>query len=137
MLINISGRTDSAGVMFWEIPQINLDRRYNYKVGVRHLNFELLNHGQDISQNDLLCLHTNLIDLSIRNPLQSVLSFAHDGRQPISDINPTIVSFYPIQLYNLESLTFSIRKYFLDREVPVKHLYVLLEILRIDAYGRF
>lgn len=136
MLLDIVGKIESSGLFMLHIPRLTLDRRYNYKVGVRHLNFRFMNTRETPSHNELFCLSSSLIDLSNRNPLQSLLTFGHDGSFPISNIIPDIVSYYPIQLYELEDATFEIRNYFQETEARVSHIFIKLEILRIDAYGR-
>ena len=135
MLLDISGTVDSFGVFKWQIPRLSLDRRFNYKVGVRHLNFSCLDSSQIYSQNELFCLSSALVDLSNRNPLQSLLTFAFD-LTPIKNVNPPIVSYHPIQLYELEDASFSIRNYFTDREIILRHIFINLEIRRVDPYGR-
>lgn len=136
MFINIIGKKDQNGLFKFEIPVLSLDRRFNYKVGLHHLNFKMLESSQNYIDNDLLCLTTSLIDLSNRNPLQSLIAFGNDSRSIIRNYIPSIVQYHPIQLYDLENCSFSIRHYLSDREISLEYLYLNLEILRTDAYGR-
>ena len=135
MLLDISAKADSFNILQWKIPRLSLDRRFNYRVGVRHLNFSFMDISQDFGLNELLSLSSNIVDLSIRNPLQSLLTFGYDV-SPVKNLKPSIVSYYPVQLYELEDATFSVRSYFDEKEIKLKHIFINLEILRIDTYGR-
>ena len=136
MLIEIFGKTDRTGVFSWYIPNLCLDRRFNYKVALRHLNLKLLDKSQDLSRNELLCLASNLVDLSSYNPSQSVFIFKYDGRYPIIDIKPSIVNYNPVQLYEIENCSFVVRKYFEETEIKFSQIFIHLEIQRLDSYGR-
>ena len=135
MLLDISAKADSFNTLQWKIPRLSLDRRFNYRVGVRHLNFSFMDISQDFGLNELLSLSSNIVDLSIRNPLQSLLTFGYDV-SPVKNLKPSIVSYYPVQLYELEDATFSVRSYFDEKEIKLKHIFINLEILRVDTYGR-
>ena len=135
MLLDISAKADSFNILQWKIPRLSLDRRFNYRVGVRHLNFSFMDKSQDFGLNELLSLSSNIVDLSIRNPLQSLLTFGYDV-SPVKNLKPSIVSYYPVQLYELEDATFSVRSYFDEKEIKLKHIFINLEILRVDTYGR-
>ena len=135
MLLDISAKADSFNILQWKIPRLSLDRRFNYRVGVRHLNFSFMDKSQDFGLNELLSLSSNIVDLSIRNPLQSLLTFGYDV-SPVKNLKPSIVSYYPVQLYELEDATFSVRSYFDEKEIKLKHIFINLEILRVDPYGR-
>ena len=135
MLLDISATVDNYNIIQWKIPRLSLDRRFNYRVGVRHLNFSFMDKSQVFGQNELFCLASNIVDLSIRNPLQSLLTFGYDVA-PVKNLNPSIVSYYPVQLYELEDASFSVRSYFDEKEIQLKHIFINLEILRIDTYGR-
>ena len=136
MLIEFFGKDDSTGSFSWYIPKLSLDRRFNYKVGLRHLNFEFLENTQNLNRNELFCLTSNLVDLSSRNPLQSLFNFAVDGVDPIFNIKPPIVTFHPVELYEIENSSFAIRNYFKDREIGLKQIFLQVEIIRLDSYGR-
>ena len=136
MLIEFSAKTDHTGSLSWYNPKLNLDRRFSYKVGLRHLNFQLLDQSQNINRNHLFCLTSNLVDLSSRNPSQSLCIFDYDGEYPNHSIIPSIIAYHPVQLYELENVSFAIRHYFEEREVDLYQIFVHLEILRLDSYGR-
>ena len=119
-----------------QIPSVNLDLRFNYKIGIYHINFKKMGSSQELEHNALLCLTTNLIDLSNRNPMQSLITFGNDSNHLIQDIKLPIVQFHPIQIYNFENGSFGIRLYLEDREIIFEHIYLCLEIRRVDSYGR-
>ena len=136
MLIEFFGKVDSNGSFSWYIPKLTLDRRFNYKVGLHHLNFKFLENTQNINRNELFCVTSNLVDLSSRNPFQSLFNFAVDGVDPISNIKPPIVTFHPVELYEIENSSFAIRNYFEDKEIKLSQIFLQVEILRLDSYGR-
>ena len=136
MLIEIRGQSNAEGILSFDIPKLSLDRRFNYKVGLRHLNLKFLDKGQSLVQNELLCLTSNLVDLSSRNPLQSLFIFKFDGDHPIIDIVPPIIIYNPVQLYEVENSSFAVRNYFEDREIKLTQIFIHLEFLRLDTYGR-
>ena len=133
MLVDIFSSRKS-GELQLTFPPITLDKRFNYKVCVRHLNFLA---KDQFDNNELFCLTSNLVDLSNRNPMQSLLSFNYDGKFPRQNINPVVLSYRSVQLYDLENVSLAIKKYQTDLEVPLEYLFVNLEIVRSDAYGRF
>ena len=136
MLIEISAHYDQFDQLTWFIPRLSLDRRFNYKIGLRHLNFEFLESSQTFDTNELFCLTSTLIDLSNRNPSQSLFTFGYDGNNPIFNIIPSIVSYHPVQLYEIDNSSFAIRRYFKETDIELRNIFLQLEILRVDAYGR-
>lgn len=133
MLVDVFG-TKKFGKLDIKFPPISLDKRFNYKIAVRHLNFL----AQDqFDNNELFCLTTNIVDLSNRNTMQSIISFNYDGNTPKQNINPAVLSYRSVQLYELENVSLSIKRYLTDEEIALEYLFLSLEISRSDAYGRF
>lgn len=122
-----------------QLPNVYLDRRYSYKVGVHHVYVELLptTRNNNIVDNELLCLNTNLVDRSSLNAMQTIFHFWNIARKQYTQFAkvPNVV-FYSLQLYELESATFEITRQFTDQLVDIKNIFIQLEVLKIDAYGR-
>ena len=133
MLIDISGVTKN-GELKLTLPSVNLDHRFSYKVCLRHLNFEF---KQPVQSNELYCLWTDLIDLNSSNPQQSLFTFPVTGSVPTQDLRPLCSHNYLIQIFELNSAHFKIKEYYTNREVEIERFFCLIEINRLDAYGRF
>lgn len=135
MLINLSGIPDSNGKIQFNVPRLTFDRRFNYKIGISHLNFEATLVTK-LKYHELLCINTNVIDLSVQNPTQTLLHFPHDGRKATQDIRPPIVLYQTIQLYEFENASFELRRFHSNEPIELNHIFLQLEIIRLDAYGR-
>lgn len=118
----------------WEIPKIDLDTRFNYKIGVRMLNFRLSQNN--MSHNHLLCLKSSVVDLSSRNSLQALEFLTFDSTTEIQSYCPSIVSYHSLQLLDFEDASFDIIDPWSEHELLFSHFFLQLEILRVDSYGR-
>ena len=138
MLINIQGSTKDS-VLIIQLPNVYFDRRYSYKVGVRHIHLELIptDLNKTMHDNELLCFNTNLVDRSAANQTQTIFHFEHlSKRKMIQYAKVTTVVYYTLHLYDLENATFEIIRPFTSQPVDIKNIFFQLEILKIDAYGR-
>ena len=138
MLINIVGTLNVSGAIEFELPNISLDQRFGYKIGVNHLNLEFRS-TVSLKDNELLCLSSNLVDCSQNNRCQSLFNFAIvKNRKSIQNYKVQSVMFHNLQLYDLGNATFQIKRVFTEqRPVDITNIFIQLEISRIDAYGRF
>ena len=118
----------------WEIPTLELDSRFNYKIGVRHLNFKIARNN--LNHNHLLCLKSPLVDLSSRNSFQALEFFPYDSLSEIQSHCPPIVSYHPLQLRNLQDATFDLIDPWSGHEILFSNFFLQLEILRYDSYAR-
>ena len=143
MIINLRAvKNDSSEQLKLQMPKINLDRRYNYKIGVTHLHYKLdtshitSNNNDAMEDNELISVVSNTIDLDANNTYQTMGHFVYHDRKPIQNAKPTIVHFRPLQLYEMEHASFELRRYIRDEPLHLKYIFLQLEILRSDAYGR-
>ena len=118
----------------WEIPQVDLDARFNYKIGVRHLSFRIAQNN--LEDNQLLCLKSPVVDLSSKNSLQALEFFPYESSSRIQSHCPSSVNYQPLQLRNLQDASFDIIDPWSEHEILFSHFFLQLEILRIDGYGR-
>ena len=139
MILNLHAVADTDGRIVFNIPRITFDRRFNYKVGVSHINFAVAtgrSTGSSIVDNELLCINTNIVDLSVQNPTQTILHFVYHSRRTIQNSKPPIVIYHALQLYEFENASFELRRFFSNEPIQLKYLFLQLEIIRLDAYGR-
>ena len=136
MIINISAIRDSSGLFQFNLPNLNFDRRFTYKIGVHHLNYRLQVQDSAIADNELLCLHSNLIDRSINNPTQTIAHLSYNSKSIVQNYKPSIVIHHKLQLYEFENASFELRRFFREDAIQLKYIFLQLEILRLDAYGR-
>ena len=139
MIINVEGSFDvSLKKLLYQIPQITLDRKYNYKIGVKLVHLDFLADFQ-ISNNELFSINTNLIDLSSFNPSQTIYFFWNDAKKrskQSSFVND--VMFYPLQVYETENCQITFKTFFSGEKLPVKNFLIQFEIQRSDLLnGRF
>ena len=140
MIINLRGSVSpKSSKLEIEIPNVYFDRRYSYKVGVHHLYFELeqTDANKTMPNYDLLSLNTNLVDRSSANPTQTIFYITHLRKQHMIQFSKVAtVVYYSLHLYELESATFKITRQFNSQPVDIKHIFIQIEILKVDAYGR-
>ena len=142
MIINIQGEKDysnSKGVKIrFDIPVIVLDRKYNYKIGVKFVHLETSPIMEwNLEDKALIAINTNLIDRSSINPTQTIYFFWNESNN--STIQRSLapsVAFYPLQLYEVGSATFEIISFLDNRPLHLKKAFIQLEITRIDSHGR-
>ena len=136
MLINIFGRRTDRGDFKFEVPNTILDQRFNYKVAVTSVNFELMPTKTEFAENELLCLNTNLVDLSGFNPRQTIVHLPYNNKSEIQHHQPSIVLRHTLQIYNLENASFTITRQQGQRALELLHIFIQLEISRKEPYGR-
>ena len=118
----------------WSIPKVDIDSRFNYKIGVRRINFKITH--TDMSHNHLICLRSTAVDLTNRNPLQALEFLPYDSGSVIQSFCPKIVSFHSLTLRDLEDASFDLIDPWSEHEILFSNFFVQLEILRQDTYGR-
>jgi len=136
MIVNICALADDNQTLVFNIPRLNFDRRFNYKIGMCHVNFDVA-AGTSVTDNELLCINTNVVDLSVQNPIQTILHFPYNGKRTMQNIKPSLVTHHSLQLYEFENASFKLERVFTNNPINLKHIFLQLEILRVDAYGRF
>lgn len=140
MILNILGTIDRNGEIELEVPRVLMDRKYGYKIAVRHLNIELVENviNATLKDNELICLISNVIDMSAINTMQAILHFSFNAkRKSIQNIKDNCLVFYSLHLYDLENMKFKVKRVFNDKPITVKNIFIQLEIIKLDAYGRF
>jgi len=139
MIISIQGSVNSSGLLIYDIPNIYFDRRYSYKVGVHHLYFELqpTPNNRLLADNELLCLSTNMVDLSAANSTQSIFHLSYDAKKKsIQHSKVNSIVFQALHLFELENVSFVIKRQFADQTLDIKNIFIQIEIIKIDPYGR-
>ena len=138
MIINIEGTFDSNSKLLYKLPSLFLDKRYNFKIGLKFVHLEILETVQ-IYENEIFSIDTNLIDTSSTNPTQTIYFFWNKSRfkaKQSSFVND--VSFFPLQVYEIENCTITIKKFFTGEFLPVQKFILQLHIKRSDILnGRF
>ena len=120
----------------WYKPQILLDRRFNYKIGLRHINFELTN-ANEMKNRQIICLQSSLVDMSTKNPIQSLEVFPYDSSVLIQDIRFQSIIYNTLQIReNLEDASFDLIDPFSEELIEFSSIFLVLEIIRQDSYGR-
>lgn len=139
MIVNVEGFYDRAfGKLSYQIPEITLDRKYNFKIGVKLVHLEFLENFQ-IEDNELISIGTNLIDLSSINSSQSIYFFWNKSKNKLKQSSfVEDVNFYPLQVYETENCFLSFTKFFSGEPLKIKNFLVQFQIKRSDILnGRF
>lgn len=137
MIINVHG--ESSGDLRLEMPNIFIDRKLKFQVGVHRIHYELDDFQIDQgANNELLSLCSNLVDRSAVNPSQSILLFnfkTKGGSKQSCKINNVI--FYDLNLHEIQNASFKILLYNGESIFfPIKSIFLQIEIKRADSYGR-
>jgi len=139
MILNING-CQTGGKLTLCPPNILLDQRFTYKIGVHRLYFELNETSQPEMKpdNTMLLLCTNLVDRSSMNPEQSIVYFNYKAKQNnAQSYNANHVIYYNLRLLELANATFDLRTLSgADVNLSISKIFIQLEILRADSYGR-
>ena len=139
MILNVEGSYDrESSKLLYQIPQISLDRKYNFKIGIKMVHIELLDDSQ-IIDNELFCINSNLIDLSSFNPSQTIYFFWNRSKTKLKQSSfVSDVNFFPLQVYETENCKITFKKFFSGEDVPVKKFLLQFKIQRSDLLnGRF
>jgi hypothetical protein len=135
MLISIYGK---MGQNFKDLvlPTIYLDTKFNYKIGLTHLTFEL-EDKLNIRDGELMILKTNMVDLSMCNPDQALVHVNYYTRRIIQHFRPPIVLYQWMSNLNINGASFELRSQATNKALICTNIFLQLEIKRIDDYGRF
>ena len=137
MIINLIGEQDSAAadpLLVFQLPKLYFDRRFAYKVGMHVIHVEM---SDSANEHDLMCLNTNLVDRSSVNPSQTIGYFwTYSNRGSRQHARPTPVVYYSLHLFDFEHAKFEVIRQFTSEKAPVEKIFVQLEVVRVDPYGR-
>lgn len=136
MILNIEGRYDERlHQLEYQIPSLTLNRKFNYKIGVKIVHLEFLRDNKN-SDNELLCVNTNLIDMSIYNSNQTIYFFWNNSN--LSKIFSFVSepTFYPLQVYEIENCKIGFSQFFTGKKLDIKKFLLQLEIQRSDFNAR-
>ena len=139
MILNLYGETESGKTVF-RMPNILLDPRLHYQVGVSRIYFNLdtkQSAYEHFGNHDLLMINSNLVDRSAANPHQALVYFDFSKRDKLTQsfYTPSII-FQPLQLRELSNASFIIRTVSGEAiKANYKTLFIQLEIKRSDTYG--
>ena len=117
------------------LPFIEFDRKFNYKIGVTYLSFQLENK-LNMKDGELLLLKTNLVDLNMANPDQSIFYMNYMTSKSIQYTRPCIVLYEWVSLMDFKSASFEIRSQLSNKVLTLNNIFLQIEINRIDSYGR-
>ena len=121
-----------------ELPNIILDKKIRYKVGILRLYFKLSKQDNSVEDKSFLSLNTNLIDRSSCNPQQSIVFFNYKKGALVQYHNAQHIQFQPVYLYEFSNTSFQLRDFQgKDPGLEIRDIFIQLEIKRDDNYGRF
>ena len=139
MILNLNGQ-QHGNLLKLNMPNIVLETKFKYKIGLHRIYFEL-KKGQELKNmnNALLFLSTNLVDRSAINPQQAIVFFNYkDKTNNIQSHNVSNVLYYDLNLFELANASFEICHLKGNSVIlPITNIFVQLEVVRQDSYGRF
>ena len=136
MILNIEGwYNEKLHKLDYQIPSLTLNRKFNYKIGVKIVHLEFLKDNKN-SDNELLSINTNLIDMSIYNSHQTIYFFWNNSN--LSKIYSFVSepTFYPLQVYEIENCKITFSQFFSGKKLDIKNFLLQLEIQRSDFNAR-
>ena len=139
MILNVYGKTENGGTVF-RMPNILLDPRLHYLVGVSRIYFDLETKEtafETFGNHDLLMVNSNLVDRSAANPHQAIVYFDFLRRNKLTQsYHASSIIFQPLQLRELSNASFSICNATGEAiKANYKTIFLQLEIKRSDKYG--
>ena len=139
MILNIYG-DPSQNQLNILMPNITLDHRFRYQIGVHRVYFEL-NDAKNLQQlsgnHDILIINSNLVDRSATNPHQALVYFdvSKNDRKVQSFCSRSVI-FQPLLMYELANASFNICLVSGQQaEFNFKHFFLQLEIRKSESYG--
>ena len=136
MILNLRG-VGRDGLIVMDMPNVLLDRRYKYKVGVHRIHFVPQERHLTLENNELLLLSTNLVDRSSTNPCQSIVYFNYVKTNKIQSQKIQDIIFHGLHLYELSNASFTLQTFTgRDAAIKIRDIFLQLEIIREDTYGR-
>ena len=139
MILNLTGTQMDNGMITMVMPDIVLDHKQMFRIGVHKIHFTVGSRkGQNVQKNDLLLLATNLVERSSVNPLQSIVYFNYENKSNhIESQKIESVMFHSLNLYELLNASFFV-KHFTGSEVNlnIRDIFLQIEIQRDTSYGR-
>ena len=137
MIINASGH-NFDGRLFFTLPNIVLDRRMKYKIGVNRIYLTISKPvPKSVLNNELFFVRSNLVDRSAENPHQSIVYFNYKRKDnSVQSYNAPSVIYQPLQLYELDNASFEIcRLNGKELSIDLLEIFLQIEIRRIDSYA--
>ena len=139
MILNIYGDPTQNQLNIL-MPNITLDHRFRYQIGVHRVYFEL-NDAKNLQQlsgnHDILIINSNLVDRSATNPHQALVYFdvSKNDRKVQSFCSRSVI-FQPLLMYELANASFSICLVSGQQaEFNFKQFFLQLEIRKSENYG--
>ena len=141
MIINLTGQRDASENLIMDLPKIYFDRKFSYKIALTMIHAELTRPVKTTNKNaTLFCLNTNLVDRSSANPAQSIFHFwlrDKDMNHATALYSRAVnVKYYGLHLFDFENATFEITRPFSTEKIEIKNIFIQLEIVKVDPYGR-
>lgn len=135
MIINLnSNHAENKNQLL--MPNVSLNRRVKYKIGVRRVFCILEDHRQDLPAHDLVIIRSNLVDRSAENLDQAIVHVDFARKSKYITFCSPMVTYQPLRLYDLGGSSFELS--LLDgTKLDYKEIFIQLEILREDSYGWF
>ena len=121
-----------------DLPNIILEKKLMYKIGVHKVYIKAERSSVTLENNELLFLNSNLVDRSANNPQQSIVQFNFTKKGNIQQYNGPDIIFQSLYLYELNNSSFTLRDFHGDiTAIQVTDIFLQIEIIRDDRYGRF
>ena len=135
MIINLQSKNDENGIQL-NMPNLSLNRKIKYKIGVRRLFCLFEDSRQDLPAHDLVVVRSNLVERSAENPDQAIIHVDFSRKSKYVTFCPSLITYQPLRLYELSGSSFELS--LLDGTVlNSKRFFIQIEILRDDSYGWF
>ena len=121
-----------------ELPNTILDKKQMFKIGVHKVYLKTERSIVLIDNNELLFLNSNLVDRSANNPQQSIVQFNYTKKGNVQQYNAETIIFQSLYLYELNNASFQLRDFHAKATgIDIKNIFLQIEIIRDDRYGRF
>jgi hypothetical protein len=121
-----------------ELPNITLEKKLIYKIGVHKVYMKTDRSIVLIDNNELLFINSNLVDRSANNPQQSIVQFNYTKKGNVQQYNAETIIFQSLYLYEINNTSFQLRDFHGKATgIDIKDIFLQIEIIRDDRYGRF
>lgn len=145
MILNLRG-VERDGSIVMEMPNIILDRKLKFQIGVHRVHITIDTAGKENNaqentvqhNNELLLISSNLVDRSAANPTQSIVYFNFKSKtNNIQSYYSPHIIFHNLHLHELSNASFQLCRFTGESlTLPVKEIFIQLELLRDISYGR-
>ena len=131
MIIVVEGQKHNGKIQFNRLNTI-LNSRVKYSIAVKCISLQLSANSDDLLDNELLVLTSNIIDTSSFNISNGLLYFPFNANNIWQFFKPACVSYFNIIIRDLNYAYFAVERYCTRTKIDFERILVELELKTLN-----